>query len=106
MKKTILTLTIMMLFALSIFSQETIKYKDSENSLIEFKISADEYFIKIDNTKKQSFLKDKSITKTIKISENSYILKSDFALGNYKNRKTKLSQKFNNNISKVEPVLI
>ena len=95
-----------MLFTFSTFSQETVKYKDSKNSLIEFKVSANEYFIKIDNPKKQSFLKDKSITKTTKVSENSYIIKSEFALGNYKNRKTKLFQKFNNNISKVEPVLI
>lgn len=105
MKKYIL-FPIIMLFTFSTFSQETVKYKDSKNSLIEFKVSANEYFIKIDNPKKQSFLKDKSITKTTKVSENSYIIKSEFALGNYKNRKTKLFQKFNNNISKVEPVLI
>ena len=60
MKKIILTVMIV-LFAQSSFAQETIKYKDNENSLIEFKISTDEYFVKVNSIQKQSLQKDKSI---------------------------------------------
>lgn len=99
-------LIIITLFAFSSFSQETIKYTDNENSTIEFKISTKEYFVKITNTRKKSLLKNKSITKTTKISENTFIIESDVVLGNYKSRKTKLSQKLDSNILNIEPVLI
>ena len=92
MKKYKLSI-IITLFAFSSFSQETIKYTDNENSTIEFKISTKEYFVKITNTRKKSLLKNKSITKTTKISENTFIIESDVVLGNYKSRKTKLSEK-------------
>ena len=83
-------LIIIMLFAFSSFSQETIKYTDNENSTIEFKISTNEYFVKVTNTRKKSLLKNKSITKTTKISEDTFIIESDAVLGNFKSRKSNI----------------
>ena len=71
MKKIILTSAMIMLFALSSFSQETIKYKNKENSLIEFEISTDEYFVMANNIQKQSLQKNKSISKITEITTNS-----------------------------------
>lgn len=105
MKKIILT-TIIVLFALSSFAQETLKYKDNENSLIEFKISTNEYFVKVNNIQKQSLQKDKSISEITEISENLVIIQDNSTSGNYKSRKSKISQKLNRNISDIEPVLI
>jgi len=105
MKKIILTV-IIVLFALSSFAQETFKYKDSENSLIEFEISTDEYFVIVNNTQKQSLQKNKSISKITEIATNSIIIKSKINSDKYKSRKSKLSQKLNSSVSKIEPVLI
>ena len=100
--KKILTVMIVLL-TLSCFGQETIKYKDNENSLIEFTIATDEYFVKVDNLQKKSLQRDNSITE---ISEDFVIIRDESALGNYKTRRSEISQKYNNNISKIEPVLI
>jgi len=105
MKKIILT-TIIVLFAQSSFAQETLKYKDNENSIIEFKISTNEYFVKVNNIQKQSLQKNKSISETTEISENLVIIRDNYTSGNYKSRKSKISQKLNRNISDIEPVLI